>query len=101
MTLLPDDGRMKTLADTVVLEGKVQPDDVRDCLIDAVNLAWHTAGNDGRASVPANFVAWALQENERLRALLLRHHRYHLSHREADEYRESMLYEETRVACGQ
>lgn len=57
---------MSTLADTVILEPPVNPDDVRLCLIEAVNLAWQVGGNDGRCSVPANFVGWVLQENARL-----------------------------------
>lgn len=56
----------ETLADTVVLEGSVTPQGVRVCLIEAVNLGWQAGGNDGRCNVPANFVGWLLQENERL-----------------------------------
>lgn len=59
-----------TLADTVVLEPTVKPEDVRTCLIEAVNYGWRVAGADGRCNVPANFVGWLLQENDRLYAAL-------------------------------
>lgn len=61
---------MSTLADTVILESTVNPDDVRRCLVEAVNYGWQVDGADGRCNVPANFVGWLLQENERLTGVL-------------------------------
>jgi hypothetical protein len=55
------------LDDDVALDQGVSPDDVTRSLIEAVNLGWRAGGNDGRCNVPANFVGWLLQENERLR----------------------------------
>ena len=63
---------MTQLDDTVVLDPNVRPADVERALIMAANLGWQHGGNDGRCSVPANFVGWALQEIERLRELLLK-----------------------------
>lgn len=59
---------MRRLDDTVTLDSTVRPEDIEDALIDAVNLGWQIGGNDGRCNVPANFVAWALQEIDRLRS---------------------------------
>lgn len=59
---------MARLADTVALDSGVDPTDVETCLIDAINLAWQSNGNEARCSVPANFVGWMLQEIARLRA---------------------------------
>jgi len=60
----------RELADTVVIDPGIKPEDIRGCLIDNVNLAWKAGGNDGRCNIAANFVGWMLQENDRLRAAL-------------------------------
>lgn len=57
---------MAKLDDTVALDPNINPDDVISTLIENVNLGWRHGGNDGRCNVPANFVGWVLQENERL-----------------------------------
>lgn len=60
----------KKLCDTVVIEPPAKPEAVLECLIDAVNYAWHVQGENGRCSVPANFVGWLIQQNERLQEAL-------------------------------
>jgi hypothetical protein len=59
-------GTRTRLSDVVELDG-VTPEKVVNSLTQAVNLGWQTGGNDGRCNVPANFVAWLLQEYDRLR----------------------------------
>lgn len=59
---------MRRLDDIVTLDPTVRQEDIEGALIDAVNLSWQLGGNDGRCNAPANFVAWALQEIERLRS---------------------------------
>jgi hypothetical protein len=57
------------LDDNVLLQGGVKPEEVIDCLLDAVNLAWRAHGNNARVNVLANFVGWLLQDYARLRSL--------------------------------
>lgn len=61
---------MTKLDDHVKLDPGVNPADIERCLVEAVNYGWKIGGNDGRCLVPANFVAWSLQEIERLRTAL-------------------------------
>jgi hypothetical protein len=56
----------RQLADTVVIDPGIKPEDIRDCLVDNVNLAWRAGGNNGFCHITANFVGWMLQENDRL-----------------------------------
>lgn len=57
---------MAKLDDTVTLDPGIKPEDVISTLVENVNLGWRQGGNDGRCNVPANFVAWLLEERARL-----------------------------------
>lgn len=56
------------LDDTVEPDPDVNPADILDCLTEAVNYAWKVRGDDSDCNVPATFLGWLIQENERLEA---------------------------------
>lgn len=55
------------LDDTVTLDPGISRLDVRNVLVNSINLAWKFRGNDATISAPANFVAYLIQENDKLR----------------------------------
>ncbi len=54
---------MRDLCDTVELDPGIEPERVRDAIVDAVNLEMP---NDGRVSLPAHFIGWLVQEHDRM-----------------------------------